>query len=65
MLLGAVAGPVLALFQWRELRHHLAGAGGWMAANAAAWALAMPLVFLAVDAATVGTSLASKRPPPS
>ena len=36
-LLGLIGGPILALFQWRELRRHLAGAGGWMAANAAAW----------------------------
>ena len=57
-LLGAVAGPILAFFQWRVLRHHVAGAGGWLAANAAAWALGMPLVFLAVDAAMAGASRA-------
>jgi hypothetical protein len=43
--LGAVAGAVLALFQWRALRPHVRRAARWLAANAAAWALGMPLVF--------------------
>ena len=30
-LLGAVAGLILAFFQWRVLRRHLSGAGGWLA----------------------------------
>lgn len=30
-LLGAEVGLILALFQWRVLRHRLAGAGGWLA----------------------------------
>ena len=53
-LLGAVAGLILALFQWRVLRRRLSGAGGWLAANAAAWALGMPLVFLGADLASRG-----------
>jgi len=57
-LLGAIGGPVLAFFQWRVLRRYLARAGGWMLANAAAWALGMPLVFLAADAAGAGASRA-------
>lgn len=55
-LLGAIGGPILALFQWRVLRHYLTGASGWLAANAAAWALGMPLVFLAADAAMASAS---------
>lgn len=51
-LLGAVAGLLLSFFQWRVLRAHLPGAAGWMAANAAAWALGMPLVFLGADLAS-------------
>jgi hypothetical protein len=51
-LLGLVAGVILSFFQWRVLRHHLAGAGGWLAANAVAWALGMPLVFLGADLAS-------------
>ncbi|HSF41405.1 MAG TPA: hypothetical protein VLT87_16520 [Thermoanaerobaculia bacterium] len=53
-LLGAMAGLILALFQWWVLRRHLSGAGGWLAANAAAWALGMPLVFLGADLASRG-----------
>ncbi|HET9823199.1 MAG TPA: hypothetical protein VFQ16_15365 [Burkholderiaceae bacterium] len=45
--LGVVTGPVLAYFQWRCLRHALpGGAIWWLPANAAAWALGMPLVFV-------------------
>jgi len=47
MPLGVVAGAILAFPQWRILRRHLAHAGWWIAANALAWALAMPLVFVA------------------
>lgn len=44
--LGLVAGPVLALFQWRCLRRRLGRAARWwLPANGAAWALGMPLVF--------------------
>lgn len=49
--LGAVAGPLLAAIQWLSLRKVLAGkAGWWLAANAAAWALGMPIIFLGVQA---------------
>lgn len=45
--LGVFAGMILALPQWRVLRRHVAHAGWWLAANALAWAFAMPLVFVA------------------
>ena len=45
--LGVVAGTILAWPQWRVLRRHVAHAGWWLAANALAWAFAMPLVFVA------------------
>lgn len=45
--LGLVAGPILAAFQVRELRRHVARAGWWLPANAVAWAAAMPVVFQA------------------
>jgi len=49
--LGAVAGPVLAAFQWRSLRRSLpSGAWVWLPANAAAWSLGMPLIFLGAQA---------------
>lgn len=43
--LGAVAGAVLAVFQWRALRRHVRHAIWWIPANAVAWALGMPLLF--------------------
>jgi hypothetical protein len=45
--LGAVAGPLLAVFQWLSLRKVLPGnAWLWLPANALAWALGMPVIFL-------------------
>jgi hypothetical protein len=49
--LGAVAGPLLAAIQWLSLRKALAGkAWLWLPANAAAWALGMPIIFLGAQA---------------
>jgi hypothetical protein len=49
--LGAIAGPLLALFQWFSLRKALGRkAGYWLPANAAAWALGMPVIFLGAQA---------------
>jgi len=45
--MGLVLGAVLAAWQWRVLRRHVAGAGWWIRANALAWAVAMPLIFVA------------------
>jgi len=50
-LMGLVAGPVLALFQWRVLRRYVRHAGRWIPANAAAWALGMPVIFAGADLA--------------
>lgn len=44
--LGLVLGPILGLPQWVVLRRHIPGAGWWIGANALAWAVGMPLVFL-------------------
>ena len=45
-VLGAAAGPLLAAFQWRSLRRVLpVGAWRWLPANAAAWAVGMPILF--------------------
>lgn len=45
--LGLVAGPVLAFFQWRCLRRCVSRrAAWWLPANAAAWALGMPIIFV-------------------
>ena len=49
--LGAVAGPILAVFQWRSLRRVLpTRAWLWLPANAAAWCLGMPVIFLGAQA---------------
>lgn len=45
--LGVVLGPFLGLPQGRVLRAHGGTVARWVAANCAAWALGMPVVFLA------------------
>jgi hypothetical protein len=47
--LGLVAGPVLGLAQWVVLRRLVQRAGLWLWANAMAWAVGMPLIFLGMD----------------
>jgi hypothetical protein len=44
--LGLVLGPVLASAQVVVLRRHVSHAWWWIPANAAAWALALPLTYL-------------------
>lgn len=67
--LGLVAGPMLAFFQWRQLRVVVPHAWLWLPANALAWAVGMPVIFAAAHAvaqqrswqaavATVGLALA-------
>jgi hypothetical protein len=61
--LGAVAGPMLAAFQWLSLRRVVPGkAWLWLPANAAAWAFGMPVIFLGAQAnefASSATTLAA------
>jgi hypothetical protein len=47
--MGLVAGPVLGLGQWWVLRRHVEWAGWWIPAQAAAWAVGMPIIFQMVD----------------
>lgn len=55
-MLGLVAGPVLAFFQWRTLhRYVLRHSIWWLPANAVGWALGMPIIFIGVDIAAAGT----------
>jgi hypothetical protein len=42
----AVLGVVLGLPQWAVLRHWVPRGWRWIAANSAAWALGMPVIFL-------------------
>jgi hypothetical protein len=44
--MGLVLGPILAAAQYVVLRRHVAAAGWWIPASAAAWMLALPLTFL-------------------
>jgi hypothetical protein len=55
--LGAVAGPLLAAFQWLSLREVVARkAWLWLPANAAAWTVGMPVIFLGAQANEVTSS---------
>lgn len=48
-IMGLITGPVLAFFQWRRLRRYVTGKSGWwLPANAAAWGLAMPIIFFGI-----------------
>lgn len=49
--LGFVAGPMLAFFQWRQLRVAVPHAWLWLPANSLAWAVGMPVIFAAAHAA--------------
>ena len=54
--MGAALGIVLGIPQWRVLRRHVQRAHWWVWANAAAWLVGMPLVFLGAGASPVGAS---------
>jgi len=49
VILGLVAGPILGLVQCAVLRLHVKHASYWLWANALAWAIGMPLIFLGMD----------------
>lgn len=49
--MGLFLGLILALPQWLVLRRRAGRAWAWLPANAAAWALGMPVIFAAVDLA--------------
>ena len=56
-LMGIALGPFLAVPQWIELRKHVKRAGWWIAANSAAWAVGMVIVFVGATAPSETTSL--------
>lgn len=58
-LLGAALGPMLGVTQWVVLRRHMARAAWWIPANALAWAVGMPIVFVGAGHAPHGIGLAS------
>lgn len=45
-IMGVILGPILGVPQWLALRRHVTRAGWWIPANAVAWAVGMPVVFL-------------------
>lgn len=47
--MGLVLGPLLGLPQWRVLRRFVPRAGWWVAANAAAWAGGMAVIFAGIQ----------------
>ena len=49
LLLGLVTGPILGSAQALVLRRHARPASRWLWANATAWALGMPVIFLGMD----------------
>jgi hypothetical protein len=49
VLLGLVSGPILGSVQARVLRRHTGRAGRWLWANALAWALGIPVIFMGMD----------------
>jgi hypothetical protein len=55
--LGLVAGVILAIPQWRVLRRYVKRAGLWLLANTLAWAVGMPLVFVAAGVRPEGSPL--------
>lgn len=55
--LGMIAGTILSFPQWRVLRRSVERAGWWVPANALAWAVGMPLVFVAAGVHPEGTPL--------
>lgn len=49
--MGLVLGPILGTPQWWVLRRYVDHAGWWVPANAAAWAVGMPIIFAAAGIA--------------
>lgn len=55
--LGLVTGPVLAVFQWLRLRRYVSrNSISWLGANALAWAVGMPAIFMGADLAARASS---------
>ena len=58
-VMGVALGTILGAPQWRALRRHTSGASLWVWANAAAWAVGMPVVFIGAGTSPVGASALS------
>lgn len=55
-VMGVALGTILGAPQWRVLRRYVSRASLWVWANAAAWAIGMPMVFIGAGASPVGAS---------
>ncbi len=55
-VMGVALGTILGAPQWRVLRRYASGASMWVWANAAAWAVGMPVVFIGAGTSPVGAS---------
>lgn len=53
-IMGVILGSILGFPQWLTLRRHVTRAGWWVPANAIAWAVGMPVVFLGASSAPTG-----------
>jgi hypothetical protein len=58
-VMGAALGMILGAPQWRVLRRYASGGSLWVLANAAAWAVGMPVVFIGAGVSPVGASAPS------
>jgi hypothetical protein len=58
-VMGVALGMILGVPQWRALRRYASGASMWVWANAAAWAVGMPVVFVGAGLSPVGASALS------
>jgi hypothetical protein len=52
--MGLVLGPVLGTPQWWVLRRYVPQAGWWILANALAWAVGMPIIFIGMGFVPAG-----------
>jgi uncharacterized membrane protein (Fun14 family) len=50
--MGLVLGAILGIPQWHVLRRYVPRAGFWVAANALAWLIGMPLIFFGMGTLT-------------
>jgi hypothetical protein len=47
--MGIIAGPILGIAQWIVLRHHFSNSSTWLIANAVAWSIGMPIIFIGME----------------
>jgi hypothetical protein len=59
LVMGLALGTILGAPQWLVLRSYTSGASLWVWANAAAWAVGMPVVFIGAGTSPVGASALS------